>query len=171
MRFKADLSKKTPAGETVIETAMKQNRWDMAHWLLDQGAHYLNDEDREILSRIALQNNQEGLFRRIKNPSVITSTTVIGEDRASLRRPQLSSADKERMVGVGVCAAIVGCGALLITAISSHNILEGILLAGILPGIPLLGVALKAADDTEINECQNVFRKYPFIKRKTGLSD
>ena len=168
VRFKADLSKKTHAGETVIETAMKHNRWDIAHWFLDQGAHYLNDEDRESLSRMALQNNQKELLRRFRNSSITSPAggapaRGIGQSRLS------SSVDKIRMKGFGIIAAAAGLGALLGYAPipgenpADHRFAGAFLmgLIGIIPAIPFF----TQASAQKLKECHDVLKKYPYIKQ------
>ena len=167
VRFKADLSKKTHAGETVIETAMKQKRWEIAHWLLDQGAHYLNNEDRESLSRIALQNNQKGLLRRIRNSSITSpaggaSTRGIGKSRP------LMSSTKIGMTGLGIIVALAGLGAwwgYSSVPEDSHPFLGATVmgLVGVIPAIPFF----MAESGVRKKECHEVLKKYPYIKFNT----
>ena len=83
VQFKADLSRRDSNDKTVIETAMESGFWNIAYMLLDQGAPYLTEEDREILSVMAVQNHQADILRLIRDPH-----TASGRGILQTRRPK-----------------------------------------------------------------------------------
>ena len=83
VQFKADLSRRDSNDKTVIETAMESGFWNIAYMLLDQGAPYLTEEDREILSVMVVQNHQADILRLIRDPH-----TASGHGILQTRRPK-----------------------------------------------------------------------------------
>ena len=163
---KSDLSKRTHDGKTVIETAMEQKRWKIAHYLLDQGADYLNDDDRDSLLRIALQNNQPELVRRIRGPAITSTTdgsaktTVIGQN--SLTR--LLEAKNLKRAGVTLIAAGAGLGGWL-TWSSETPAIFGMFYGGLVSAFPSMILFYKS-ERLRYKECQDVFKRFPVISRK-----
>ena len=166
-QFKADFSKRDNNGQTVIEIAMENELYGVAGMLLEQGAHYLTDTDREILSVMAVRKQKAELIRLIRKTTAAPtekSSTARHNSTAKHSYPTaeenqtLKDAKDKDMIYTALAGGIVTVGIGASFVISEGQLAVAVL-GGFFSGVPaawLIKHGQKIVEKAE-NRCQGAF--------------
>ena len=117
LQFNADPGRRDLKDRTIIETAMKKKFWNIAYRLLERGAPYLTDTDREILSAIAVQQHQTEILRLLRDPLIASGreNAKSFNSSATRHRFKLTTRDKVKLLNLASFATFLSSFPISVT--------------------------------------------------------